>query len=169
MQGRSNRPMPAFRAQKTQKGWEPSSFSQSHANEFPTRNVNSRQQRLRHTVIMVDSICEAWVPPPNFLLFVSGSGRGTQSTPSSYCLHWEPRLPSSPGRLWRAAGPREGDAPRTEARFWVNSTVCRALNSASALAHNHSTRSLPGRGQVARGGLDPAGHIRIKVAPGILC
>ena len=69
VQGHTNHLMSAFRAQKTQKGWEPGSFSQPHANEFPTRNVNSRQQRLRHAVIMVDSICKAWVPPPNFLLF----------------------------------------------------------------------------------------------------
>ena len=89
MQGRSNRPMPAFRAQKTQKGWEPSSFSQSHANEFPTRNVNSRQQRLRHTVIMVDSICEAWVPPPNFLLF---------------CLRIRKGNPVDSIQLWPALG-----------------------------------------------------------------
>lgn len=37
-------------------------------NKAPARNTNSRQQEPRHAVIMVDSIPEARVPPPGFLL-----------------------------------------------------------------------------------------------------
>lgn len=39
-----------------------------HANNLCTRDANSRQQKPRHTVIKVDSIHEAWVPPHNFPL-----------------------------------------------------------------------------------------------------
>lgn len=50
--------------------------SPPHANNFCTGDANSLQQKPRHTVIKVDSIHEAGVPPCNFPLFVSRSRRG---------------------------------------------------------------------------------------------
>lgn len=96
--------MPAFQAQKTQKGWEPGSFFQPHANEFPTRNVNSRQQRLRHAVIMVDSISEAWVPPPNFLLFCLRIRKGNPVD----SIQLQPALGAPTPLLSRQTGGQQG-------------------------------------------------------------
>lgn len=113
---------------------------------------------------MVDSICKAWVRLPNFLLFVSGSGRGTRLTSSSYCLHWE-LTPLLSGRLWRiCVGRRE--RLMLQGRQVLESTLLSAdskqcLCPCPRCPHNHTTRSLPG-GPKWLGWHDPTGHIQIR-------
>lgn len=62
--------LPAFWILKMQTGPQIGALPfPSHDYNFSSRNANSRQQKPQHTIIMVDSVHEVWMPPSNFLFF----------------------------------------------------------------------------------------------------
>ena len=72
-----------------------------HTNNFSLRNANSRQQKPQHTVITLDSVREAWVLPPNFLLFCLQVREGDPAD----CIQLSPALGAPTPLGSGAAGP----------------------------------------------------------------
>lgn len=119
--------------------------------------TQTADNRSRDTVITLDSIRESWVLPPNFLLF---------------CLQIKERDPADCIQLWLALGASTplGSGVAGPVRVTLYQGPELSPGSTLLLAEPPYWAPiivLPGAclvaAKAARGGLDPARHIRIKV------